>query len=343
VAVEDAPVTDPSAARPAPPTRSSGRGPHGWRARRRDLAERRRGWYPRWLWPSLALPGTLWMLVLFALPFYAMLAVGAGQVDPIFRSPVAVWNPMQWQLGAFHYGLEQLVVAHGVFREPAIRTLIYTIVATFLCLAIGYPVAYCVARHSSKRKGILLALLLAPFFISYLMRMLAWINLLQDDGMVNRFLMWAHVIGAPYGWLDGRPTTVIAGLVYGYIPYMILPLFGFLDTIDPSLLEGAKDLGASPAQAFRRVTWPLSKQGVVAGTLIVGLPILGDYYTNDLLSGSPHTTMIANQIDFLLHSQNSGPTIGAAMTFVLTLVLVIPMLFYLRIAGEGHLEDLEPP
>jgi spermidine/putrescine transport system permease protein len=155
---------------------------------------------------------------------------------------------------------------------------------------------------------------------------------------VNRILLSLHLIASPRSWLDGRPETVILGLVYGYIPYMILPLFGTLDTIDRSLLEEARDLGARPFEVFRRVTWPLSRQTVIAGTLIVGLPITGDYYTNNLLSGSPRTTMIANQIDFLLHTRNSGPTIGAAMVFLLTLALVIPMIYYLRVVGEADFE-----
>jgi spermidine/putrescine transport system permease protein len=306
----------------------------GRRERRRAARERSRGWYPRWLWPALALPATLWMLLFFALPFFAMAATGAGRVDALFRSPIAVWNPLEWRFGAFAYSFEQLARAEGVFRTPALRTIAYTLISTALCLLIAYPVAYCVARHGGRLKALLLTLLLAPFFISYLMRMLAWVNLLQDDGFVNRILMRIGVLDAPYPWLDGRPLTVILGLVYGYVPYMILLLYASLDTIDRDLLAAARDLGAGRTEVFRRVTWPLSRVAVVAGALIVGVPILGDYYTNDLLSGSPRTTMIANQINFLLHSQNRGPTIGAAMVLILMAVLLVPMILYLRLIGE---------
>lgn len=307
---------------------------YGWWAKRRAKTLARRGWYPRWLWPALAMPGTVWMLVLFALPFYATLAVAAGRTDVLFGQPLPVWNPLQWTTSSFGYVLGQFGGHRGVFFGPAVHTLAYTGIATVMCLLIGYPVAYCVARHGGKRKGIILALLLAPFFISYLMRMLAWVNLLQDNGMVNRFLMWTHVIRSPVSWLGGQPSTVIWGLVYGYIPYMILPLFGSLDLIEKSTLEGARDLGARPFEVFRRITFPLSYSAILASTLIVSLPMLGDYYTNDLLSGSPRTTMIANQIDFLLHTQNSGPTIGAAMVFLLTLALIGPMVYYLWEVGE---------
>ena len=303
-------------------------------ARLREKAVERRGWYPKWLWPTLALPGSLWMLVLFALPFYAVLAVAAGRTDVLFGQPIPIWNPLRWSGSSFAYVLGQFGGRSGVFFTPTMHTLAYTLIATAICLLIGYPVAYCVARHGGKRKGLLMALLLAPFFISYLMRMLAWVNLLQDRGMVNRFLMWAHLTGQPINWLGGRPFTVIMGLVYGYIPYMILPLFGSLDLIESSTLEGARDLGARPSEVFRRVTLPLSRPAILASTLIVALPMIGDYYTNNLLSGSPKTTMIANQIDFLLNNKNTGPTIGAAMVFLLTLALIGPMIYYLWSVGE---------
>ena len=308
--------------------------PPGWWARHREKVVERRGWYPKWLWPLLALPGTLWMLVLFALPFYAVLAVAAGGTDRLFGQPLPIWNPLRWTGRSFGYVLGQFGGRSGVFFTPTMHTLAYTFIATVICLLIGYPVAYCVARHGGRHKGLLLALLLAPFFISYLMRMLAWVNLLQDNGLVNRFLTWTHLISTPVNWLGGRPFTVIMGLVYGYIPYMILPLFGSLDLIESSTLEGARDLGARPSEVFRRVTFPLSRVAILASTLIVALPMIGDYYTNNLLSGSPKTTMIANQIDFLLFAKNNGPTIGAAMVFLLTLALIGPMIYYLWSVGE---------
>ena len=274
------------------------------------------------------------MLLFLALPLFAMLAVAFGEVDPLFGSPLPIWNPLGWHGGALTEVTRQLVLPDGAFYAPAVRTLVYTATATTLCLAIGYPVAYTVSRHARRFKGALLVLLLAPFFISYLMRMLAWVNLLRDDGLVNRVLE-ALPFAEPQRWLAGRPLTVILGLVYGYVPYMILVLFGALDTIDRSLLEGAHDLGAGPREVFRRVTWPLSRPGVVAGVLIVALPMTGDYYTADLLSGSPRTTMLANQIDFLLHARNAGPTLGAALVCLLAAALILPMLWYLHLVREA--------
>ena len=164
------------------------------------------------------------------------------------------------------------------------------------------------------------------------MRMLAWINLLQDDGWVNRVLLDRHHQRAA-DWLDGRASSVILGLVYGYVPFMILPLYAFLDRIDRSLLEAARDLGASPYQAFRLVTFPLSIPGVLAGCAIIALPMFGDYYTPDLLSGSPQTSMIGNEINLYIRGGQQIP-VGAALVIVLMLFLGVLMGYYLVVAAR---------
>jgi spermidine/putrescine transport system permease protein len=290
----------------------------------------------RWFWASFSLPGLAWLALFFLVPFYVILAVAMGTVDPIFRFPVPVWNPLDWDLQAFQAVFRELGPA-GTYGTVFIRTIAYVAVAVVLSLAIGYPVAYYIARHGGRWKGLLLLGLVAPFWISYLMRMLAWVNLLQEDGLVNRSLMWLNVLDAPRNWLDGRASTVILGLVYGYIPFFILPLYASLDRIDRSLLEAARDLGANRVQAFRRVTLPLSKAGILAGCVIVALPMFGDYYTPDLLSGSPKTSLIGNQINLYIRG---GPqvTLGAALVVVLMAFLLVLMAYYListaRLARE---------
>ena len=142
-----------------------------------------------------------------------------------------------------------------------LRTLLYVAVATFLSLLIGYPVAYYVARHAGRYRVLLLMLIIAPFWINYLMRMLAWVNLLSTDGYVNQVLMFVGILDEPREWLVGKHSTVILGLVYGYVPFLILPLFAALDRIDPRVIEAARDLGASPARAFFAVTLPLVLAG----------------------------------------------------------------------------------
>ena len=136
-----------------------------------------------------------------------------------------------------------------------------------------------------------------------MMRMLAWVNLLQTDGYVNRFLTFTHVLGQPRDWLGGSASTVILALVYGYIPFLILPLFASLDRIDRSHLEAARDLGASPWAPFRTVTLPLSKTGILGGAVLITLPMFGDYYTPNIVSGSPKTSMVGNQIDLYFHGE----------------------------------------
>jgi spermidine/putrescine transport system permease protein len=284
--------------------------------------------YPRWFWPASSLPGIAWLLVFFVVPFYAILAVAMGSVDPIFQTPRPEWNPLAWNTHAFSFVFDNLFSSDGSFQRVFIRTFVYVVIALLLSLVIAYPVAYYVARHGGRFKSLLLLGIIAPFFISYLMRMLAWINLLEDDGWVNEVLLRLHLVNGPVAWLDGRASSVILGLVYGYVPFMILPLYAFLDRIDPRLLEAARDLGASPFQAFRLVTLPLSTPAILAGSVIIALPMFGDYYTPDLLSGSPNTTMIGNQITLYIQGGQQIP-VGAALVCVLMGMLLVLMMYYL--------------
>jgi spermidine/putrescine transport system permease protein len=279
-------------------------------------------------WPGLALPGAVWLVLFFLLPLYAVLCVAFGYVDPILGIPQPVWNPLRWETEAFGFVLEGLFTPGAAFQRVFLRTVVYVSVAIVLSVAIAYPVAYYVARFGGRWKGLLLAGLVAPFFISYLMRMLAWINLLQDEGWINTALRWVGIVDAPVNWLDGRASSVIIGLVYGYVPFMILPLYAFLDRIDAALIEAARDLGASPFQAFRMVTLPLSIPALLAGIVIIALPMFGDYYTPDLLSGSPNTSMIGNQINLYIRGGQQVP-VGAALVVVLMVFLTLLMGWYL--------------
>src|SRR5439155_27277729 len=205
------------------------------------------------------------------------------------QAPLPVYQPWYWST---LYVRKVLGNAVGFQRPVYLRTFLFVLLASILCVLIGYAVAYYVSRFGGSRKGLYLALLIAPFFISYLMRMLAWINLLEPDGYVNKLMNALPLVPHHVNWLAGNPVTLVLGLVYGYVPYMILPFYGFLDRIEQSLLEAGRDLGASPASTFWRVTLPLSKPAIYAGLVIISLPMFGDYYTNNLLSGSPSTNMV---------------------------------------------------
>jgi ABC-type spermidine/putrescine transport system permease subunit I len=272
------------------------------------------------------------MLGFFVLPFYVLISIAFGTVDPIFRSPLPVYQPWFW---SGRYVSEEWHLATSQLLKVEIRTLAYVVIASATCLVIAYTVAYYVARHGGRRRGLFLALLIAPFFISYLMRMLSWVELLQRNGYVNKVLTFLHLTAHPVNWLAGLSFTVVVGLVYGYIPYMILPLYGFLDRIDVNLLEASRDLGASPWQTFRRVTLPLSKPAILAGLVIVTLPMFGDYYTNNLLSGSPNTTMYGNLLDNAIESTGQGPHAAALVLFLIVL-LAIPMIYYMRATARSQ-------
>jgi ABC-type spermidine/putrescine transport system permease subunit I len=292
---------------------------------------------PRWFWQAFASPGIFWLLVLFVVPFFAIFAIAMGTRDPIFFAPVPVWNPLEWQTETFRGVLEN-VFGGGALQTVLLRTTVYVGIASVLSLLIGYPVAYYIARHTTSRtKVLLLILLIAPFWISYLMRMLAWISLLDDNGLVNDVLSRLGLIDAPVNWLNGRPMTVILGLVYGYVPFLILPLFAAIDRIDQSQIEAARDLGASPARTFLRVTLPLSRHGILAGTVIILLPMFGDYYTQDLMSANPRTSMFANQIVRLIGSRTGGAE-GSSLVIVLSLLLVIFMAYYLYSTAKASKE-----
>ena len=298
----------------------------------------------RWIWRVLAVPGVVWLSVFFLVAMYAVLSVALGNQDTL-NQPIPYWNPLDWNVG---YLLETLrnIWHGGAFLKVFLRTVAFVVVAMGLSLLIGYPVAYYAARHAGRWRGLVLLLLVLPFWINYLMRMLAWINLLSPGGWGTRFL---HDFGIEAlfeklgllsqdgGWLDGQSSSVVIALVYGYIPFLILPLYAALDRIDQRHIEAARDLGASPFAAFRRVTLPLSVPGILAGTVLIALPMFGDYYTQDLISASPRTNMIGNQIDEFAR-QGSQKTVGAVLTMLLALVLLVLMFYYLRTTRRADLE-----
>jgi len=276
-------------------------------------------------WRGFALPGVFWLCLFVVVPAYAVVAMAFG-TENLLLQPIPAWNPLHWNPGwvskAFSGALP------GGEYWPAVRnTLVYVAAALALCFAIGYPVAYYVARHAPKRlKPLLVVLLVIPFWVSYLLRMLAWIGLLSSDGYVNKLLIDLGIAHPP-DWLNGNAYSVILALVYGYIPYFILPVFAGIDRIDSSQIEAARDLGATPRQAFMRVTLPLSRPSILAGAALVVLPMFGDYYTNDLISASPRTHMLGNEINLFVQG---GPekNLGAALVLVLMAILLVLMAYY---------------
>jgi ABC-type spermidine/putrescine transport system permease subunit I len=277
----------------------------------------------------LSLPAIVWLAIFFVVPGYVLLAIAFGTVDPIFRAPLPAWNPLDWSFTSFSFVFTHLWGEDSFFGPAVLRTVGFVVAAMALCLLIAFPVAYFVARHAGRWRGLVLALLVAPFWISYMMRMLAWVNLLQTDGLANRALSLGGLLPVQVDWLAGRATTVVLGLVYGYVPYMVLPLYAALDRISPSLIEAARDLGAGRLEVFRRVILPMSRPGVAAGLILVALPMTGDYFTNDLLSGSPRTSMVGNLVNEAISTPGQAGQAGALVT-LLVLGLLVPMVLYVR-------------
>jgi len=315
----------------APVEQEQAEEPRRRRRRRRDhpdASEERSGvWYPRWYWPSFVAPGALALIFLFILPFYVVFSVAFGTVDfNNFGTAVPYYAPWWWSFNTFNTTLKQFYVGSHIYQAPLFRTFEYVIAASIICLVLGYAVAYYTARFATRYKGLILILLVSPFWISYLMRIYAWQGLLDTDGPINKIL-------APIGFghtnfLEGKSITIILGLVYGYIPFMILPIYASLDRIQESLLEAGRDLGGSGAQTFWRVTLPLSRPAILAGIVIVTLPMFGDYYTNDLL-GSTKTSMFGNLISQQTEA-TAGSTRAASLVLILSVIVLVPMMYYLR-------------
>lgn len=283
----------------------------------------------RLTWPILGLPAIAWMFLFLLIPFYVLLCTAFGSVDPLFQTSIPTWNPLEWRFTQVLIVYDRLFGPENFYLPAVLRTISFVSIAVVISLIIAFPIAYFTAKYAGRYKALVLTLLVAPFFISYMMRMLAWVNLLQRDGIVNNVISLGGLLPVEVNWLSGKSYTVVMGLIYGYVPYMILPLFAALDRISPSLLEAARDLGAGGFDVFKRVIFPLSIPGIAAGTLLIALPMMGDYFTTDLLSGSPETSMIGNLINTsILAPGQSGQ--AAALILVLLVVLAAPMIWYTR-------------
>jgi spermidine/putrescine transport system permease protein len=286
-------------------------------------------------WRLLALPGLAWLALFFLVAFYAIIAVGFGNVTTLYE-PQPHWNPLDWNVG-YIWAAFKSVLPGGSSWPIFLRTILYVVTAVLLSLSIAFPVAWFAARHAGRWRGPVLVALVLPFWISYLMRMFAWTNLLETGGYGQRILHGLSLdrlfdsLGLMSGsdWLGGQHITVIMALAYGYVPYLILPLYASLDRIDQRLIEAARDLGAPPISAFWRVVVPLARPGMLAGIVLIALPMFGDFYTPDLISGSPRTSMIGNTINNYVQG---GPekALGSALTIVLAAFLLILMIWYVR-------------
>jgi putrescine transport system permease protein len=205
---------------------------------------------------------------------------------------------------------------------------VVAVVSTSILLVIGYPIAYGMARLPPRWQSVAMMLVIVPFWTSFLIRIYAWINILQHDGLLNQILLALHLVSVPVVWLS-TDSAMYLGIVYSYLPFMILPLYATLAKMDPVLLEAASDLGASPRSAFWLVTFPLSLPGVAAGTLLCFIPIVGEFVIPDLLAGSG--SMMIGQTLWLEFFTNKDWPVASAVAVVLLLLLLAPLLLYDRL------------
>ncbi len=275
-----------------------------------------------------------WLVLggLYLLPLVILGAVSLHQADD-FGNAAPVENWVQHvRSGEAAANYEKSV--HEPFPPIHVRSFLLALATTAACLVLGYPVAYYIALIAAPvRKNLLLALVVIPFWTCFLVRIAAWRLILQDEGLLNTLLMHTHMIRAPLQLLD-TPLAVLIGLVYGELPYMILPLYASLEKLDRSLLEAAADLGARPTARFFRVTFPLTLPGIVAGCVLVFIPGLGQFIVSDILGGS-NSMMIGNVVNDLFSNGKNKP-LGAAIALELTisvLTMLIAWAWYARRRG----------
>jgi spermidine/putrescine transport system permease protein len=276
----------------------------------------------RWLTPYLLLaPGLAWLAVFFLAPlgFLGYQSLQSGTFDFGFE--------FTWELSNYWDAIRQ-------YDQHLIRSFVYAGIATLLALVISYPLAYWIAFRGGRWKNLLLLAIIAPFFVTYLIRTLAWQNILADQGFVVQTMRDLHLLGED-GRLLATSTAVVAGITYNFLPFMALPLYVSLEQIDERLIEAAQDLYASKVKAFLRVTLPLSLPGVFAGTLLTFIPAAGDFINAQLL-GTPKQHMIGNVIQSKFLELIDYPA-AAALSFVLMAAILAGVIAYSRALGTERL------
>ncbi len=273
------------------------------------------------LTPYLLLaPGLLWLGIFFLIPlvFLGYQSLQSG-IYPNFE--------FTWEFSNF-------TEAFSDYRAQLGRSFLYAALATTAALLLAYPLVYWIAFRAGAWRNFFLLLIVAPFFVSYLIRTLAWLNILADEGPVVGFLQTINILDED-GRLLATTFAVVAGITYNFLPFMALPIYVSLEQIEPRLLEAAKDLYASPTQTFLRVTLPLSAPGIVAGTLLTFIPAAGDFINAELL-GTPNQAMIGNVIQAKFLESLDYPT-AASLSFILMATILVVLLIYAKVVGTEKL------
>jgi putrescine transport system permease protein len=276
----------------------------------------------------------LWMAIFFLVPFLFILKISLSQTaiaQPPYEPVFDVTQGFQaLKAAASQLGLEnfRLLVSDDLYLLSYLRSIVVAAVSTVILVLLGYPIAYGMSRLPRGWQTIAMLLVIVPFWTSFLIRIYAWINILQRDGLLNDILVALKLVSAPVAWLS-TDTAMYIGIVYSYLPFMVLPLYATLSKMDASLLEAAADLGCSRLRAFWLVTWPLSLPGIGAGALLCFIPITGEFVIPDLLAGSGQT-MIGQTLWAEFFTNRDWP-VASALAVVLLLVLLAPLVVYDRL------------
>jgi putrescine transport system permease protein len=282
-------------------------------------------------WASIAPYG--WMVLFFLLPFGFVLKISLSQTavtQPPYLPLFDLTDPAGLKAAFAMLSLDnfRLLLSDNLYLASYLRSVLVALVSTVILLCIGYPVAYAMARLPGRWQSVAMLLVIVPFWTSFLIRIYAWINILQHDGLLNQVLLALHIVSAPVVWLS-TDRAMILGMVYSYLPFMILPLYATLAKLDGALLEAAADLGASRTDAFWLVTFPLSLRGVFAGVLLCFIPIVGEFVIPDLLAGSE--SLMIGQTLWLEFFTNRDWPVASATAIVLLALLLLPLLVYDRL------------
>ncbi|MGL3107347.1 ABC transporter permease [Bradyrhizobium sp. BR 1432] len=276
----------------------------------------------------------VWMVLFFLVPFAFVLKISLSQTaiaqppyEPVFDL-AAGWEALKTALAALSIDNFRLLISDDIYVFAYVRSLTVAVTATVLLLLIGYPIAYGMARLPKRWQAVAMVLVIVPFWTSFLIRIYAWINILQHDGLLNQILLALHLVSQPVVWLS-TDSAMYIGIVYSYLPFMILPLYATLAKMEPALEEAAGDLGAPPWQVFWLVTFPLSLPGVGAGVLLCFIPIVGEFVIPDLLAGS--NALMIGQTLWLEFFTNKDWPVASAAAIVLLVVLLVPLLLYERL------------
>ncbi len=278
--------------------------------------------------PDIAIPA-LWLVLFFLLPFIIVLNIGLA--EPALAQPpyTVLWEWAEDGVLQIRLNLQNfmLVWADDLYLAAFLNSLWVAFVCTLLCLLIGYPMAYAIATAPERRRVVLLMLIILPFWTSFLIRVYAWIGILKSEGLLNNLLLWLGVIDSPLAILHTQAAVYI-GVVYSYLPFMILPLYANLSRMDLTLLEAAADLGCRASRAFMRITLPLSLPGIVAGSMLVFIPVVGEFVIPDLLGG-PDNLMVGRMLWTEFFSNKDWP-LASAIAILLLVILVVPFVLMQR-------------